>query len=129
MGSCFRSDDNNKLMVATNSALALPDQDQAESSERRAISGPLDLPDHEARCRPGDHAGALTDPQKPQGKREKAYDQKHCAHGLFPRWRSGGRGYRATVATVARSMRKGKCRHRTIERTKKPRTTPGLLSC
>src|SRR5882724_7241201 len=54
------------------SALALPDKDQAQGSERRAIAGPLDLPDHEARCRPGDHTGALTDPQKPQGKREKA---------------------------------------------------------
>src|ERR1700676_2241943 len=83
MGLCFRKDENSKLMVAANSALALPDQDQAQCSERRAISGPLDLPDHETRCRPGDHAGALTDPQKPQGKREKAYDQKQGAHG-FP---------------------------------------------
>src|ERR1700731_3250325 len=43
--------------------LALPDQDQAERGQRRAVAGPLDLPDHEARLRPVDHAGALTDPE------------------------------------------------------------------
>src|SRR5580704_15166015 len=44
-------------------ALALPDQDQAERGQRRAVARPLDLFDHEARSRPIDRAGALTDPQ------------------------------------------------------------------
>src|SRR4030088_185621 len=64
------------------STLALPDQDQADRRERRAVSGPLDLVDHEARLRPGDRAGALADPQKPDSKREEANDQKQSAHGL-----------------------------------------------
>src|SRR3954465_63245 len=46
------------IMVATHLTLALPDQDQAERGQRRAVAGPLDLVDHEARLRPGDHAGA-----------------------------------------------------------------------
>ena len=56
----------------TELALALPDQDQAQGGERRAISRPLDLLDHEARLRPVDHARALADPQKPHGECEKA---------------------------------------------------------
>src|SRR5580692_2481960 len=66
------------------SALALPDQDQAEGGERRAVSGPLDLPDHETRWRPVDHARALTDPEQPDGECEKAQDQEQCAHGVSP---------------------------------------------
>jgi hypothetical protein len=60
--------------------LALPDQHQAQGSERRAISSPLNLPDHEARCRPVDHPRALPDPQKADREREKAYDQEQRAH-------------------------------------------------
>src|SRR4051812_71446 len=41
------------------SAVALPDQDQAGGAEQGAISGPLQLVDHEARFGPGDYAGAL----------------------------------------------------------------------
>src|SRR5205085_7393147 len=44
------------------SALPLPDQDQADGGEQGAIFGPLQAADHEARCRPGDRAGALADP-------------------------------------------------------------------
>src|ERR1700729_4121115 len=68
--------------VRVDSALALPDQDQAERRQRGAIPGPLDLADHEARLRPLDHAGALADPEQPDGEREKANDQKQFAHGL-----------------------------------------------
>src|SRR5437660_2558916 len=48
-------------------ALALPDQDQAERGQRRTISGPLHLPDHEARLRPVDHPEALTNPEQADG--------------------------------------------------------------
>ncbi len=69
-------------MVATDSALALPDQDQAECGQRGAVAGPLDLLDHEARWRPVDHAGALADPEQPDRERQQAKDQKQSAHGL-----------------------------------------------
>src|ERR1700737_1789780 len=65
------------------SALALPDQDQAERGQRGAISGPLDLPDHETRLRPVDRASALTDPEQSDGEGQKANDQKRFAHRLF----------------------------------------------
>src|SRR6266851_6676051 len=65
------------------SALALPDQDQAESGQRRAVAGPLDLVDHEARLRPGDRTGALTDPEQAESECEEANDQKPFAHGSF----------------------------------------------
>src|ERR1700682_6480867 len=58
------------------SALALPNQDQAESGQRRAVAGPLDLVDHEARLRPGDRTGALTDPEQAKSECEEANDQK-----------------------------------------------------
>src|SRR5665213_3147293 len=64
--------------------LALPDQDQAEAGERRAIAGPLQLADHEARRRPFHHAGALADPEQADGQREEADDQQQLAHGLCP---------------------------------------------
>src|ERR1700748_3563542 len=54
------------------SALALPDQDQPEGRQRRAVTGPVDLSDHEARRRPADRAGALADPEHADGEREKA---------------------------------------------------------
>src|SRR6267143_5597793 len=63
-------------------ALALPDQDQADGGQRGAVSGPPDLADHEARLGPLDHAGALTDPEQPDGEREKANHQKQVAHGI-----------------------------------------------
>src|SRR6266478_6896999 len=66
-------------------AFALPDQDQTESCKRRAVTGPLDLVDHKARWRPGDRAGALTDPEQTYGERKKAEGQKQFAHGLFSR--------------------------------------------
>src|SRR3984893_2832237 len=69
-------------MVATDSALALPDQDQAERGQRGAVAGPLDLLDHEARWRPVDHTGALADPQQADGQREQAKDKKQSAHGF-----------------------------------------------
>src|SRR3954452_23399475 len=69
-------------MVATHLTLALPDQDQAKRGQRRAVAGPLDLVDHEARLRPGDRAGALADPQQPDGERKEADDQKPYAHRL-----------------------------------------------
>src|SRR3981189_995421 len=65
------------------SALALPDQDQAESGQRRAVSSPLDLVDHEARLRPADRTGAFTAPEQPDGKRKKTNDQQQFGHGGF----------------------------------------------
>src|ERR1700732_2180546 len=69
-------------------APALPDQNQAEHSQRRAVSGPLDLFDHETRCRPGDHAGALADPQCTDRQREEAEDQQIFVPGGFLGWRA-----------------------------------------
>src|SRR6266404_3999586 len=91
------------------SALALPDQDQAESGQRRAVSSPLDLVDHEARLRPADRTGALTDPEQPDGKRKKTNDQKQFGHGIssFAIWPA--RLFR-NVARVARSLTCGKGR-------------------
>src|ERR1700687_976533 len=57
-------------------ALALPDQNQSDHGQRRAVIGPLDLADHEARLGPFDHASALTDPEQPNGEREPAKDQQ-----------------------------------------------------
>src|SRR5262245_20190567 len=62
----------------------LPDQDQAECSHQRTIAGPLDLVDHEASFRPRNQAGALADPQQPDGQREQADDQKQSAHDVPP---------------------------------------------
>src|SRR6476660_7625522 len=56
------------------SAITLPDQDQSDGAEHRAISRPLQLVDHDARLRPANRAGALTDPQQPDGERQKADD-------------------------------------------------------
>src|ERR1700687_4799618 len=127
-------------MLAKDSALALPDQDQADCGQRRAVPGPLDLLDHEARLRPVDHTGALTDPQQPNGEREKANDQKQFTHRIFLD-RAGRAVNCARVARVARALTEGKSRdgerelrlraeNASIGRaTKKPRTMPGLLSC
>src|SRR5450631_481677 len=60
--------------------LALPDQNQSDQGQRRAVIGPLDLADHEARLRPRDIARALTDPEQPNGEREPANDQQQFAH-------------------------------------------------
>src|SRR5580692_1701605 len=69
-------------LLAGLSAPGLPDQDQAERRQRRAVSGPLKLVDHEARLRPVDHAGALADPQQAHRQREQADNQKQSAHGV-----------------------------------------------
>src|ERR1700680_1913010 len=98
-GSLLSQGRQQRVMVATESALALPDQDQAEGCQRGAVAGPLDLLDHEARWRPVDHAGALTDPQQPDREREKANDQKQSAHGVFL-VRDRPRGHRARAARV-----------------------------
>src|ERR1700676_2582132 len=99
--------DNGAIVRPRRLAPALPDQNQAERSQRRAVSGPLDLFDHETRCRPGDHAGALADPQCTDREREQADDQKQFAHGVFlgcvglgalaqrPEWRARSPGARA----------------------------------
>src|SRR5437868_6115345 len=134
---------------ATNLAIALPDQDQADGGEHGAISGPLQLIDHEARWRPGNHAGALTDPQQADDKRQKADDRKRSGHG-FPlvaacaRWfpdsrpldeiASGGHALRSNTMPVSaarpESRRGVVSRGRSqIQTTKKPRTMPGLSSC
>src|SRR5450631_155299 len=64
------------------SALALPDQDQADGGQHGAVSGPLKLADHETRLRPLDRAGALADPEQPEGEREEANDQEPVTHGV-----------------------------------------------
>src|SRR4051794_3249811 len=51
-------------------ALAPPDQDQPDHSQRRAVIRPLHLADHEARLRPRDDAGALADPEQADQQRE-----------------------------------------------------------
>src|SRR5215469_12854700 len=56
------------------SALALPDQDQADGCECRAIAGPLNLVDNEAGPWPGDHAGTLADPEQAHCQRQEAED-------------------------------------------------------
>src|SRR6266851_9428731 len=71
---------DNSIALYLDLALALPDQDQPKRSQCRAISGPLDLVDHEARLRPGDRAGALADPEQADGERQKADDQEQLAH-------------------------------------------------
>src|SRR6185312_2578473 len=66
------------------SALALPDQDQADRAQHRAISGPLDLIDHEAGLRPSHDAGALADPEQSDRERDEADDEKRATHELPP---------------------------------------------
>src|SRR5450631_321593 len=117
-------------------ALALPDQNQSDHGQRRAVIGPLDLADHEARLRPFDHAGALTDPEQPNGEREPANGQQQFAHGFFLRWH-WPRVYRAAIARVARPLIRNKsgfgvsdlAMSSFAQGTKKPRTMPGPLSC
>src|SRR5271165_984978 len=65
------------------SAFGLPDEDQPKRRQRRAIAGPLDLIDHEARLRPFDCTGALADPEQAYGKREQPDNEKRGAH-MFP---------------------------------------------
>src|SRR6266536_3823847 len=89
-------------------AFALPDQDQTESGKRRAVPGPLDLVDHEARWRPGDRAGALTDPEQAYGERKKADGQKQFAHGLSSRALAAA--VAQAMARVALSFTQGKSR-------------------
>src|SRR5947209_10076484 len=84
------------------SALALPDQDQAKRGHDRAISRPLDLLDHEARLRPVDHSGALTDPEQAHREREKSDDQKQLSHGAIPLRAS--RAAQCYISRVARSL-------------------------
>jgi hypothetical protein len=54
--------------------------------------------------RPGDHAGALTDPQQADGEREETHNQERSGHGfpLLPLWNgfkdAPGDGYRQTIA-------------------------------
>src|SRR3954462_11228242 len=77
------------------STLALADQDQAERGQRRAVTGPLDLPDHEAGLRPVDHTGALANPEQAYSEREQADNQKqfaHCSSGQFGNRASLARG-------------------------------------
>src|ERR1700756_5380429 len=103
-------------------ALALPDQDQAERGQHRAISGPLDLPDHETRLRPVDRAGALADPEQTEGEGKKANDQKRVAHRVFlvarctrgpsrkrsPDWRTRADGARYLLGNVVPPLRRHK---------------------
>src|ERR1700687_3770822 len=109
-------------MLAKDSALALPDQDQADCGKRRAVAGPPDLLDHEARLRPVDRAGALTDPQQPNGEREKANDQKQFTHRIFldragravncprgPEWRARSPGARVGNRGLGLSLRAEQC--------------------
>jgi hypothetical protein len=63
-------------------ALALPNQYQAKAGQPRAIACPLDFPDHEARGWPGNHAGALTDPEQADCERKEAKDEQQVAHGF-----------------------------------------------
>ena len=87
------------------SALALPDQDQADRGQRRAVAGPLQLVDHEARLRPGDRAGALADPEQARWQaREGRRSEALCA-SEFPRSRWPARCSAQAVARVARSFR------------------------
>src|SRR5580704_15463174 len=98
-------------MVATDSALALPDQDQAQRRQRGAVAGPLDLPDHEARLWPVDRAGALADPKQACEEREQTDGQKQSAHGSSvgvgraaiaqrkPEWRASEAGARAAMTS------------------------------
>src|SRR5207245_3403376 len=83
-----------------NLAVALPDQDQADGAEHGAISGPLQLIDHEARWRPRNHAGTLTDPQQADRKRQKADDRKRSGHG-FPLVAVSDLGAAAALSCVA----------------------------
>src|SRR5882724_7408688 len=62
--------------------LAPPDQDQADRGQSGAVISPLYLADHEARRRPIDRAGALTDPEQAECDREEAGDQKRLTHGV-----------------------------------------------
>src|SRR6202158_1990361 len=110
-------------MVATDLALALPYQDQAERGQRGAISSPLDLLDHEARWRPVDHAGALTDPQEPDGEREQADDQKQSAHGVSS-LAPAARARALAVARVARALIRGKSKDRAIAQSSVPKFEP-----
>src|SRR6266704_186801 len=89
-------------------ALALPDQDQADRGQRGAVSGPLDLADHEARLRPFDRAGTLADPEQPYGKCKKADDQEPVAHGVLPCPPSSIPAGTNDAARVARSFTAGK---------------------
>src|SRR6266702_629856 len=73
-----------RLAQDVSRALALPDQDQADRAQRRTISRPLDLVDHEARCRPGDDAEALADPEQADRKRNQPEYEKQLAHRLSP---------------------------------------------
>jgi hypothetical protein len=72
-----------RVCVGGGLTLALPDQDQAEGGQCRAVPGPLDLVDHEARLRPCDRTGALTDPEQPESECEEANDQKRSAQWVF----------------------------------------------
>src|SRR5258705_12634787 len=72
-----------RVCVGGGLTLALPDQDQAEGGQCRAVPGPLDLVDHEARLRPCDCTGALTDPEQPESEREETNDQKRSAQWVF----------------------------------------------
>src|SRR4029079_10868030 len=92
------------LLTRGRSALALPDQDQADRAEHGAIARPLQLIDHEALRRPGKRASTLADPQQPDGEREETNDQERSGHGSPPvaAWHGCvdalGDGYRETIA-------------------------------
>src|SRR6185437_2166105 len=100
-------------------SLALPDQHKAEAGKRGAISRPLDLPDHEARGWPPDHARALADPQEADGQREQANDEQHVSHGVSSRDAVFG----LLVFTDG-----GRAASRGTLDAKKPRTMPGLFN-
>src|ERR1700761_2671624 len=121
-------------------ALALPDQDQAEAGQRRAISCPLQLADHEARGRPFDHAGALADPEQADGQRNQADDEKHLAHRALSsvaaacwsalavaEWRSVAAKASGCGVTQKRAALRSTDSAAFIKATKKPRTMPGLF--
>src|SRR5882724_5985234 len=88
------------------SAGGLPDQNEANRAQHGAISGPLDLIEHEACLRPSHQPGALTDPQKTDGKCEQAQNQQRSAHGLSPLARPIFRSIFLAASPSERRLRK-----------------------
>src|SRR5882724_5699387 len=97
-------------LTALGLTLAAPYQDQADRGQSRAVISPLYLADHEARRRPMDDAGALTDPEQAERDREEAGDRKRLTHGgSFVRVAAPSSRL-AVFVTMARSVTRGKRR-------------------
>src|SRR6266849_891299 len=114
------------------SARGLPDQNEAKRTQNGAVSRPLDLIDHEACLRPGNHARPLTDPQKTDGKREQAYDQKRSAHDFFPPPSPGHFGRVAFFMMAAETFAMGNRSFRSIATPggrAEPRSPMAALGC